>query len=204
MTPKRDRPAKEEIVAAAAKLGVQPAAMAAVAEVESGPQGAFDDQGRPTILYERHVFDRLAGGRFLNKVAEIGGRVYNLSSPVPGGYGLYRHQWPKLLAARKLDAEAADKSCSWGLFQIMGENHLAAGFEGVEEFVEAMYVGVDQHLIAFVKFIECHPTMLQALKYRNFDSFAHDYNGPGYAANNYNTKMRMAYERLSATTYKET
>jgi hypothetical protein len=49
--------------AAAKELGVEAIAIDAVAEVET-KGAAFEDEGRPTILFERHVFSRLTRHRF--------------------------------------------------------------------------------------------------------------------------------------------
>lgn len=49
---------KEEDYTAAAKLSCEVRAVKAVTMVEA-PRGAYDDYGRPTILFERHLFHRL-------------------------------------------------------------------------------------------------------------------------------------------------
>ena len=55
---RKDEPLGDQAFAEAAQaLGCDVAAVRAVAEVESRGSG-FDAQGRPTILYERHVFSR--------------------------------------------------------------------------------------------------------------------------------------------------
>ena len=202
-TPKRGTLTEAEIREAAGKLGVEPAALAAVAEVETGPQGAFDKEGRPTILFERHVFHRLTQGRFDHAVLAIDGRTYRLSDPSPGGYGLYSHQYLKLDEAERLDPYAAEMACSWGLFQIMGENFAACGYLGVTSMRDAMWAGVEHHLEAFVNFIASNPVTHAGLSALEWPLFAYHYNGPGYAKNNYDRKMAAAYRRLSDTTYKE-
>lgn len=200
MTPKRDTLTKEEIVAAAGALGVEPAALAAVAEVESGPQGAFDADGFPTVLFERHVFHRLTDGRFdglevaTPGVAYIGQANTLLSTPIPGGYGPFSMQKVKLGVAALYDREAAYKACSWGLFQIMGENHRQCGFTELDNFVEAMKSDVGKHLHALSSFLVDNAP-LAALKRKDWTAFAHAYNGP--ATQGYDTKLAAAYARLA-------
>ncbi|MDJ0276634.1 N-acetylmuramidase domain-containing protein [Sphingomonas sp. 2R-10] len=82
-------------------------------------RGAFDGQGRPTILLELHKFYLQTNGRFATSDPDIcnAGR---------GGYGKFPAQYPKLEPAMKLDRAAALKSASRGAFQILGENHVAA------------------------------------------------------------------------------
>lgn len=203
MTPKRGTLTEQEIREAARGLGCHPAALAAVAEVESGPRGAFDAEGRPTILYERHVFHRLTEGRHDDATLRFDGRLYLLSDPSPGGYGLYAHQYLKLEAARAIAPAAALMACSWGLFQIVGENHRLAGYPSIDLFVDAMETGVEYHLLAFANFISSGLIMRQALRDRDWPRFAERYNGPAYRKNKYDEKIRAAYERLSETTYKE-
>jgi hypothetical protein len=176
---------------AATDLGCEVAAIQAVVEVEVKIRGPWDaDHGmRPTILFERHKF------------AGHTSDVYNLSHPDisnrnGGGYGLYRAQYPKLYRAATLNESAALKSASWGSFQILGENHVSAGFATVEAFVDAMIDNEIEHLKAFVLFVNANSRLKRALIDKNWAVFAAGYNGPGYAKNNYDVQMRNAYNRL--------
>ena len=128
---------EEELNAAAVRLDCETAAVKAVVATELGIRGAFDEQGRPTILFERHVFSRLTNGRYDRSDPDI-------SNPASGGYGRFAEQYPKLERAKKLDKAAALKSASWGAFQIMGENYATAGFGSVDGFVAAMERSIDR------------------------------------------------------------
>ena len=114
---------------AASALAVEVAAIQAVAEVETRGN-AFDVQGRPTILYERHHFHRLTQGRFDPTHTAI-------SQAASGGYGKYFAQYRKREQAWELAPDAARRSASWGRFQIMGGNGQAAGFPSVAAMVLA-------------------------------------------------------------------
>ena len=173
-----------DFAAAATRLGCEEAAIRAVAKVESSRK-PFDELGRPTILYERHLFHRLTSGRFA--------RFGDLSHPEWGGYGPFAAQYKKLERAYALDADAALKSCSWGMFQILGENHREAGFASVADFVRAMCRTEADHLNAFVSFIEAHPRMHDALRARDWTEFARRYNGPAYHRNHYDERIADAY-----------
>jgi len=175
----------EDYLAAANELQVEVAAIKAVAEVETSGQ-AFDPDGRPRILYERHYFHRLTRGKYSKKHPDI-------SNPSAGGYGKFSAQYGKLERAFKLDAEAALKSASWGRFQIMGLNHLAAGHPTVAEFVLAMTRAESEHLKAFTAFIKSNPALLKALRDKRWAAFAAGYNGRKYKDNNYDTKLANAY-----------
>lgn len=195
---KAARPSDHAYVSAAWFLAVEPAALKAVAEIEAGPQGAFLDTGEPVILYERHIFHRLTNGRYSGAVAagDFPREVSQLSLPTPGGYGAVSIQHAKLQAAVKLDREAALKACSWGLFQILGLNHVEAGHATVQSFVTAMYRGVDEHLRALVMFLRHDDRMMQALRDHDWAAFAARYNGPAFARNQYDKKLAAAFARL--------
>ena len=102
----------------------------------------------------------------------------------------------RLEDAAKRDWEAAHKACSWGLFQILGENYKRAGHETIPSFVDAMHKGgAAAHLDAFVAFIKGDKRLVDALKKKDWATFARIYSGPGYAANQYDTKLAQAYRK---------
>ncbi len=185
-------PSSEAYARAARRLGCAEASIRAVAHVEAGPAGAFLDTGEPVILFERHLFHGLTKGRFIGASVEC----LPISATLPGGYGppgAYQHR--RLQAAVVYDREAALKSCSWGLFQILGLNHVSAGHLRLQDFVNAMYGDVDDHLEAFENFIRNSPRLLRALKERDWQTFARWYNGPRHSLNRYAEKMAAAYAR---------
>ena len=171
--------------AAAQALGCEVAAIKAVSTVET-PRGPFESQGRPTILFERHIFSGFTGGVYDASEPDI-------SNPVQGGYGLYSAQYPKLIRAAALNFDAALKSASWGAFQILGENFAAAGFGGVEAYVTAMRTGVSAHLEAFTSFVAADAGMLAAIQNKDWAAFAAKYNGPSYKENGYDVALAKAY-----------
>jgi peptidoglycan hydrolase-like protein with peptidoglycan-binding domain len=180
------RPA--DFATAAASLDCDVAAIQAVAKVESA-RAAFDDLGRPTILYERHLFRRFTKGKFDNRP--------DLSNPEAGGYGKFSEQYGKLQRAYKLDEEAALKACSWGMFQILGSNHRAAGFETVSPYVKAMCQTELDQLNAFVSFIRNNAGMHAGLRQHDWETFARLYNGPAFHKNRYDERMADAHRQLS-------
>lgn len=191
------------LVAAAKRLGVELAAVYAVNEVES--QGAgFLSNGKPKILFERHVMHRQLGtprsegddAQALKAHADQLATLYpNLVNPRPGGYagGTAEHQ--RLAQARMLDALCADESASWGALQIMGYHWQRLGYPSVLAFVSAMSQDENQQFEAFVRFIEADPALHKALKGKKWAQFAKLYNGPNYARNLYDIKLERAYQR---------
>jgi hypothetical protein len=182
---------------AAKELNVEVAAIRAVAEVEAAGAGFLPD-GRPAILYEAHVFHKETGGKHANAKDRRG---VALSSPswnqkLYGATGAAQHN--RYEDARALDADAANKACSWGTFQILGQNHKVCGFDNSQDFVDAMWTGgASAHLDAFVKFIKGN-NLDGALRKKDWKTFARGYNGPAYAQNAYDQKMANAYARWKA------
>lgn len=177
---------------AATILGIEPAAIKAVSEVESAGSGFLDD-GHVRILFERHKFHHYTDGDYDKDHPDI-------SNPTAGGYGAGgAHQWDRFNEAFGLDPESAMLSTSWGRFQIMGFNFRPAGFNSVGEFVDAMKQGEGEQLKAFVKLIKAWGLGAE-LKAHNWASFARQYNGGDYRANKYDTKLAAAYEKFSQET----
>lgn len=192
-----------DLVRAAQRLGVPVAAVYALNEVESRGLG-FLDNGKPVILYERHVmFDRLQLVRspaddlvqLHQRAEQLAKQAPNLVNPKAGGYigGSAEHQ--RLAQARQIDEQAALESCSWGGFQVMGYHWQRLGYASVQDFVTAMKRSEADHLEAFVRYIETDATLHKALKALKWATVAKLYNGPDYQRNLYDVKLERAFER---------
>lgn len=177
---------------AADKLGVPVAAVKAVAEVESAGDGMLPD-GRPKILFERHVFLR----QLKSAGIATDGLPSDLVNQRAGGYsgGVAEHN--RLDRATKIHRDSALQSCSWGAFQLMGYHWQRLGYPRLQDFINAMYRGDAAHLDAFVRFILADTNLLKALRALDWPEFAQRYNGPGYAANQYDKKMAAAFKKYS-------
>jgi len=158
----------------------------ALMTVETSGCGYLPDR-RPKILLERHIFSRLTSGKFDADDPDV-------SQPSQGGYGVPgAHQYDRLSAALQLNAEAALQSCSWGLGQIMGENFKEAGFASVDDMVAAMIAREDNHVAAITAFLQS-TGIAETLRSHQWTSFARRYNGPDYAANNYDGVLGHFYD----------
>lgn len=170
------------------RLGCDPAVVLAVAEVESGGRHDLPD-GRPQILFEAHWFSKLTKGRFDERFPTLSSPVWNRA--------LYKggtQEWDRLNVAISLDEDAALQSASWGLFQIMGFNFKACGFDSVKAFVDFIKGPDDADMEAFVNFVKANPKILAAMKAKDWQAFALNYNGPGAVAS-YSAKMADAFAR---------
>jgi hypothetical protein len=184
-----DKLTEDDLVKAADELNCEVRAIKAVTRQEA-PKGPFDVFDRPTILFERHLFQQFTFGRYY--------RVdQNISSPFPGQYGLDSQQYDRLTRAYALDDTAALRAASWGAFQILGNNFIQCGFSTVDLFVDAMCQSVQDQLQAFVAFIKYSPAMTRALQRKEWAKFASMYNGPQYQKNHYDTNLELYYEQAT-------
>jgi hypothetical protein len=171
-------------------LGCETAAVRAVAEVESGGRTGFDTQKRPKILFEIHLFRDNTKHRYDKTHPHLSAPY---SSPLRRA-SYKKDQWAVMREAFALDPDAAVKSASWGMFQVLGSNYKMCGWQNVRQFVYDMFESEAQHLRAFLGF--CRGANITSyLKTRNWAAFARGYNGPDYASNAYHTKMASAYAR---------
>jgi hypothetical protein len=175
----------------AADLGCEWEAAAAVAEVESGRLGAFTSEGKPVILYERHKFSSKTNRRYDASHPSI-------SNPSSGGYPRTQaERWAQLELAYSLDPEAALQSVSYGRFQVLGENYTDMSLANAHEYVSKMARSERDQLDVFKAYILAKG-LADELRDKRWADFARRYNGPGYAQNQYDTKMAEAYARLKA------
>jgi N-acetylmuramidase/Putative peptidoglycan binding domain len=178
---------KNGLGTAAGSLAVAPAEIWTVLSVETSACGFLADR-RPQILFERHYFHRLTGGRFDDG---------DISDAKAGGYGAGgAHQYDRLARAIAKDRTAALESASWGLGQIMGANFAAAGFADVETMVAAMCDSEDAQLGAVAAFLKSKQ-LDDPLKAHDWAAFAAGYNGPSFAANHYDTNLAAYFQKYS-------
>lgn len=179
----------------AANINVEPAALLAVAEVESAGVAEWSVNGdkRPPIRFEGHYFHKRLSGSKLKAAVAAG-----LASPKVGGVknpGSYGARYALLERAAKIDRKAAYESTSWGLGQVMGAHWKKLGFASVEQLV-AMADSVDGQIDIMARYIQKFG-LVDELQEKGWKSFASQYNGPAYKKNRYDTKMAAAYAAYS-------
>jgi len=180
-----------DLVQAADTLDVPLACVRAVNEVESRGSGFLTD-GRPVILFERHVFWRQLQKRGIDP-APIAAKYPNILSQTPGGYQGNAAEYSRLASAELINAGAAYESASWGAFQVMGYHWQRLGYSGIDEFVACMENSEGDQLDAFVRYVAADTALLTTLKGRKWAAFAKGYNGPDYARNLYDAKLAQAW-----------
>jgi N-acetylmuramidase len=176
---------------AARTLQCEIAGIKAVAEVESRGDG-FLASGRPKILFEAHLFSRRTQHEYDGTHSDISSPRWN-KALYKGG----EQEYERLEKAMALSPQAALESASWGRFQIMGFNHQHAGFASVETFVNAMFESEARHLDAFISFVQ-DIGLTAHLREKRWADFARGYNGEGFAENQYDVKLKAAYDKYLA------
>ncbi|MCT4369126.1 N-acetylmuramidase family protein [Yangia mangrovi] len=183
-----------------AQIGVGEDELHAVMDVEAKGSG-FDSLGRVAMLFEPHVFYRELGpGAARDKAVGQGLAYKNWRS---GGYP--SDSYPRLLAAIQIDEEAALRSASWGLGQMMGFNAQMVGFNTARAMVEAFADDEEAQLQAMVDYIVA-AGLDDELRRHDWSGFARGYNGPSYATHGYHTKLRSAFlrwDKIADTPYPE-
>lgn len=183
---------RADFEAVAQRLGCEWEAVAAVAEVESGRLGGFTAEGKLVILFERHLFSRKTNSQYDASHPQI-------SNPTPGGYPpTQADRWAQLTAAYALNPEAALQSASYGRFQVLGQNFTNLGLPNAKAYVAKLAKSEKDQLEAFEGFVRAN-NLADELQRKDWAGFASRYNGPGYAANQYDVKMAQAYAKQKAT-----
>ena len=147
------------------------------------------------ILFEGHVFWRELLKEWLNPFDFLEGNndiLYRKFTKKFYKGGLLEHE--RLERACKINEQAALRSASWGMFQIMGFNYKHCGCASVGEFVARMASGNREHLLLFVNFIK-NCNLGPYLAQHNWAGFARGYNGPKYKENNYDVKLCEAFNK---------
>lgn len=180
---------RADLAEAADRLRVSLDVVKAVAAVEARASGFIRGTDLPCILFEGRKFHAFTEGAFDRSHPHLSHARWT-KAHYRGGRGEY----DRLVEAIRLagDPGPALKATSWGMFQIMGFNHRAAGHATVEAMVDAFAAGEGAQLRGFVAFVEAQG-LAESLRDRRWADFARRYNGPGYAANAYDAKLAQAF-----------
>lgn len=186
----------DEIEQVAQEEGLDPAALLAIAEVESGGRAFAYVGGRkePLIRFEGHYFDRL-----LNDENRKNARNAGLSSPKARQIKKPRSQadrWRLLDKASQIDRSAALQSVSWGMGQVMGSHYKTLGYASVDDLVQEARGSIAGQMRLMVRFIRKND-LVHFIEQRDWAGFARRYNGPAYKKNSYDTRIAAAYARHS-------
>jgi hypothetical protein len=173
----------EEIANLARGVHADPAALMAVIRVEGSGKGYDHSTGKILIQFEPYHFNRYTGKRIANGVEN------------------QAHEWTAFNEAFHLNKEAAMLSTSWGMMQVMGFNHLAAGFKTVGEMIDSFKESELNQVKGALNFIKASPQLLKSLQLKDWAGFACGYNGKFYRKFNYDARLKEAFEESKALFY---
>ena len=182
---------------AAQMLGVTPAHIRTVCDVESNGSGFLPD-GRVKILFERHWFRSSLIARKVPNFQQLAAANSDIIGD-QGGYVGGTGEYPRLARAIKIDPYSAYYSTSYGLFQTMGFNFSYAGYQAPEALYNACQVSESNQLMAFVNYIKTYQAgiLWHALKTQDWATFALHYNGANYRQNQYDPKLANSFDKYT-------
>ena len=175
-------------------LDCEPETLKAVVKVETGGNGGFFAPGKPSILFEGHIF-----WKELKKVG-IDPNKYATSHPniVYSKWDRKKYkggikEYDRLEEAEKINRSAALKSISMGMFQLMGFNYASCGCSNVEEMWSKSCKSEVEQFALGLEFIRISGYS-KYLQTKDWTGFAKRYNGPEYYKNQYDKKLEIAYK----------
>ena len=195
------------------------AVLKAISIVESGGNSSFwrlnkgDGAHIPAILFERHYFSKMTKGSYNETFPDISWPIgYRTQKKltakdkiIPFGevkeldiYSDRVSAYLRLIEAYRFDPDAALRSCSWGKFQVMGDNFAACGVADIEEFINSMSTSEYEQLRMLSGFVQNKSRLWTAVKNKDWKEIALNYNGPGYKTFSYDTKLKVAYEKFAS------
>jgi hypothetical protein len=186
------------MVTIAEPFGIDPYFTYAVGTVESN-NTPFLPNGSPIVRFEKHVFLRQlkkhkASASMIDRANRLKGSNFNTLVSAMSIEDKVAAM-STVESALELDDYCAMMATSYGIFQIMGFNHQSAGYNTVASFVEAMGKSEENQIKAFCNFIKDN-NLVSVMKKLDFATFARRYNGPNYAENSYDVKLRKAYNAV--------
>jgi len=157
--------------------------------VESGKYHFY--KGRLVINYEEHYFKRYSG------------HVVPDRNIIKGDGLNQKDEWRNFNEAQAINEEAACKSISMGMSQIMGANHKMLGYRTAVEMFIAFRESKDNAIYGFGAFVKSNKRLHKACKEFDFHHMAYYYNGSKYKkyvgrdGKTYADKIQEAYGKLS-------
>lgn len=181
----------------AAEFDIPLACVYTIFEVEAGGKSGFlqEDSTLPVTLQEGHIFYKYAKQKKLD-VDYLSKAYPTICYPkwTKQHYKTGKKEYERYLLAKTIDEECAMLSTSWGIGQCMGFNYKACGYTSLQEFIKDMHTSEVYQLRAMCNFIKSNPKMYNALKNKDFTTFASLYNGPGQV-DLYSGKLQKAYNK---------
>jgi hypothetical protein len=185
-----------QIIDLAIKNQIEVAVLKTFSEVEGSGIGFSDYTGRMLIQFEPSWMRK-----FLGKGEGIKGTWFN------NGVGNQTIEYAAFEDACKTNREAALKSCSIGMMQVMGFHYKTLGFKSVQAMWDFANESEVNQLELGIRFIKTNPELYKAIKTKNWHLIAYYYNGARYKelaarlkTTPYDVRFANAYRKFSSST----
>lgn len=181
------RVTKKELREVANNYGLELPILQAFLKVEAGGKGFIGDH--PKILFEAHYFYSHTNGKYGN--SNISSSYWN-SNLYSGG----KAEYSRLAEAMSLDYQAALKSFSIGLGQVMTSHWKSLGARSPTEFVKNNHLSEKAQVSYMMEFLRVN-NLLDAARRKDWHTLARGYNGSGYKRHNYHIRLAQAYRAFA-------
>lgn len=179
---------KEQLQAIATNFGIDYAALKAVIMVEGSGNGFDPATGKILIQFEPAWYRKIdAEDGYSGDGIWMENKVEKQSA-----------EWLAFNDAFKRDSDAAMQATSWGMMQVMGFHWRELGFASVGAMVDYAKEGEANQVEIGVRFIKKSARLYDALRTKDWATFAHYYNGPKYKVNRYDERLQQEYEKALA------
>ncbi len=183
---------------------IDPLVAMAVLDVESGGEDDLDDGLK--IRFEAHIFEDYVDKATFDQhfsynpgnILEAHYRVSPNDPWKPIHTGQQYDEYKALGVAEQINQEAAYKSTSMGMAQVMGFNHKRIGYPSATAMYDAFIENNATHLIAFFNFVLSDPELMKAVQNKDWREIARRYNGSGFVEL-YSQRLEAAYKRRGGT-----
>lgn len=166
-----------------------------ITDKESAGKALWNVDGNmlPSIRIEGHYFYKYLTGQKLTTAIAQGlaskkaGAVKNPAS--------FAGRYAMLNRMIMIDREAAYRSISIGIGQVMGANFAALGYKYATYMFNDACKGLIPQVRQMLGFIRADPRLVKAANSYDYKTFARIYNGPAYKKNRYDTELEKFVSR---------
>ncbi|RFZ90471.1 DUF3380 domain-containing protein [Mucilaginibacter conchicola] len=169
----------------AMSFGYEYASVKAIVEVESNQRGFSEKTGRIIIQFEPTWFKRFKTDWQKDTV----NKTWQANK-----VGDQTAEWAAFNSAFASSPNAAMKSTSIGMMQIMGFHYAEIGFKTVGAMWDFAKLSEYNQVILALCWIKTMPQLSKALKAKDWPKVAYYYNGSGYKTFSYDTRLARAYQ----------
>lgn len=155
------------------EFGYEFASIKAIALVEGSGEGFNRNTGLILLQFEPHLF---------------------LDKKIANGVDVQSKEWAAFNEAYKINPSAAIKATSWGMFQILGDKYELCGYNSPQAMLNEFKMGEYFQMRALLNYINSQKLLKNAIRAKDWKTFARWYNGVAYKRFKYDTRLAAAYE----------